>query len=129
MQCWVQLHCQHKEFPSFLCWGIWRAKNSSISEGKLARVHSTCINIIGLFNEYFKLVAQKGKILVPSLTLPEDGFFGFFDGAKANNSRGCGMVVQINATSSFQIWMGAGIGTNTRAELLALWGLLLFASL
>lgn len=92
-------------------------------------MHSTCINIIGLFNEYFKLVAQKGKILVPSLTLPEDGFFGFFDGAKANNSRGCGMVVQINATSSFQIWMGAGIGTNTRAELLALWGLLLFASL
>jgi len=51
---------------------------------------------------------------------------GFFDGAEKNGRCGCGVVLYIDAVVSYRIHWYEGMGTNTRAELVALWGLLLF---
>ena len=37
------------------------------------------------------------------------------------------MPLKIRGEHIFEMWMGCGCGTNTRAEILALWGLLYFA--
>lgn len=37
------------------------------------------------------------------------------------------MVIKLNYDHIFSIWMGCGMGTNTREKLLSLWALLKFA--
>jgi hypothetical protein len=57
----------------------------------------------------------------------EDIPIGFFDGVEDNLHCGAGMILKINHHHFFRLNMYAGIGTNTREELLALWGLLFFS--
>ena len=60
-----------------------------------------------------------------------DGFLvtGFFDGAKQKDCCGVGMVIKLQLNHKVLLGMVVGKGTNTKAELLALWGLLWFAQL
>lgn len=51
----------------------------------------------------------------------------FFDGAEKNDQCGAGMILQIKSDHIIYLKMGVGIGTNTKAKLLSLWGLLWFA--
>ena len=52
---------------------------------------------------------------------------GFFDGAATDISRGAGVYILISEFHQLHIKMGCGISTNTRAELLELWDLLLIS--
>ena len=52
---------------------------------------------------------------------------GYFAGVELHGSCGAGMVIQLEVNHSYLLCMNADKGTNTRAELLALWGLLFFA--
>lgn len=55
-------------------------------------------------------------------------YWVLFDGAAATAGQCCcGMVIKVSEKSLFLLWMGCGMVANTGAELLALWGLLLFA--
>ena len=54
---------------------------------------------------------------------------GFFYGASSNFSYGYGMVLSLNKDHYFSLILGGGRGTNTKDELLSLWGLLQFSSL
>ena len=56
-----------------------------------------------------------------------DVVIGFFDGVEKDGMCGAGMVIMLHMEHSFWLRMDVGRGTNTRSELLALWGLLLFA--
>lgn len=58
-----------------------------------------------------------------------DETVGFFDGVALNGECGVGMVIKMAGNICFQLYMKVGKGSNNRAELLALWGLLHFASL
>jgi ribonuclease HI len=51
---------------------------------------------------------------------------GFFDGAAANGSCGVGIVLKLSSSHFFKIHLAIGIGTNIKAELIGLWGLLHF---
>ena len=51
-----------------------------------------------------------------------DTIYGFFDGAEQAGNCGTGMTLRIDDSHSFKLRMGLGSGTNTFAELLALWG-------
>lgn len=53
----------------------------------------------------------------------------FFYGAQQNNLFVVGMVLKINNIHCYKLQLVVGIGSNTREELLALWGLLKFAYL
>lgn len=54
---------------------------------------------------------------------------GFFDEAAQQGIYGAGMIIKLSSTHTFHLCMGVGQGSNTRSELLALWGLLRFAEL
>ena len=59
--------------------------------------------------------------------LESNTIYGFFDEAEKDGNYGTGMILRIDYSHSFKPRMGVGSGTNTFAELLALWGLLWFA--
>ena len=52
---------------------------------------------------------------------------GFFDGAQVNGLVGAVFLLRIKYDLIFKLHWGIGEGSNTRAELLALWVLLWFA--
>ena len=60
----------------------------------------------------------------PTLAFP----YGFFDGAATNYKGGEGFYLALNESHSFEFAMWAGICTNTKAELMALWALLTVAN-
>ena len=51
----------------------------------------------------------------------------FFYGVEQNGICGAGMVIYLHPNHKFQLRMGVGLGTSTKAELVALWGLLWFS--
>ena len=58
-----------------------------------------------------------------------NGVVGYFDGASKLDNCGCGFVLNLSKEHSLHIRFGGGLGTNTKVELLSLYGLLLIASL
>jgi len=61
----------------------------------------------------------------PNLVYP----CGFFDGASAKNIGGVGICLYLNETHSFEFVVGTGLCTNTKAELVGLWVLLLITQM
>jgi hypothetical protein len=52
---------------------------------------------------------------------------GFFDGAVAGGVCGVGIVLKLSSHHFFRAQLVVGVGSNIKAELLGLWGLLSFA--
>lgn len=53
---------------------------------------------------------------------------GFFDGDAQGNTCACGFLIVINADLTYRMLWNCGVGSNTKAEAVALWGLLWFNS-
>ena len=53
---------------------------------------------------------------------------GYFDGASNHDICGCGIVLFLSKEHFLQIRLGGSLGSNTKDELLSLYGLLLIAS-
>lgn len=53
---------------------------------------------------------------------------GFFDGACKNGQCGCGVLIITEPDKYYHFWWEGGTGSNNRAEIIALWGLLFTAS-
>lgn len=49
---------------------------------------------------------------------------GYFDGASQDHKCGCRFIIYIHPELSYHVHWGAGFGINTKAEVMALWGLL-----
>ena len=50
---------------------------------------------------------------------------GFFDRASVKKTAGVGFSIHLNETRHYEFALGVGYGTNTKAELMGLWALLL----
>ena len=59
----------------------------------------------------------------------QQGIVGYFDGAEQGGFCGVGMLIRVNQTMSFRLKLSIGLGTNTKSELLMLWGLLYFTKI
>jgi ribonuclease HI len=57
-----------------------------------------------------------------------DNPIGFFDGAVVDDCCGIGIFLKINSEHFYRAHFAGGQGNNMKAEILGLWGLLLFAS-
>ena len=105
-------------------WTVWKARNVSIFEGKTVHVISLLRQISYSSQPYCPTVTRvkkpRPKGLGPILIYP----CGFFDGASANNTGRVGFSFHLNELHSNEFALGAGLSTNTRAELIGLWALL-----
>ena len=131
MDNWVATYPRHSVLyyiPHHMMWEIWKAQNHPIFEGKNKIVlgifqqimFSTQLNSSQpVIKACHKKVRQIG--LPPSLTFP----CGFFDGASTSSAMGVGYSSFLNESHHLEFALGVGYGSNTKAELLGLWDLLL----
>ena len=115
--------------PFLAMWVVWKARNSSIFEGKIITVTSI-IHHITYFSQLYcpsviKVKKSRSMGQGPVLKYP----YGFFDGASAKNVGGVGFCIILSKTHSFEFALGAGNGTNAKAELIGLWALLHIAQM
>ena len=89
----------------------------------------TLFKILRAFKEMHKEVAQKSNAIRSSPVFGKDLAWRFFYGAcQGKEGRyGGGMALFLGEKHYFHLQLRASVGTNTRVELLALWGLLFFA--
>ena len=81
-----------------------------------------CIAISSLLKDYLAHTSRsKLRIIGKSSVLNYP--VGFFDGASTYGSYGAGFSLCIGLSHFFHVKIGCGKGTNTRVELLALWGI------
>ena len=84
--------------------------------------------IISLYKEFHGVRKSKSQKLVYKPVFTPFSAVGFFDGSSKEGRCGCGMVLKLNYQYCFNLWMGGEVGSNTKDELLGLWGVLFFAS-
>ena len=110
----------------FISRSIWITQNKVFFQNISPDVMSCGIRGISLFNEYvvFNLSKKTKKIyFLGTTSFCAKGFFGGFS---SNSSGSCGMVHSLNKDHYFTLCLGGGKGTNTKAKLMRLWGLLQF---
>ena len=110
--------------PFLAMWTLWKARNSSIFDGKSITVISL-LHQISYSSQLYHPSAIRAKKTRdigpgPSLTYP----CGFFYGAFVDSTGGVGFYLHLNETHSYEFVLGAGLSTNTRVELIGLWALL-----
>ena len=113
----------YRYLPIFIFWNIWILRNKCIFENWKPAIPALIIRIEGLLNTYpapTKSLKIRKISPKPVLTFPR----GFFDGATVDNISGSGFVIYLNEQHYFCFSIGSGLGTNTRAELLASWAVL-----
>ena len=81
---------------------------------------------LSLFKEFVTDIRISSKKVLHKPLLSLFVGVGFFDGSSKEGRCGSGMAMKLNE-HIFNIWMGGDKGSNTRDELLGLWGILFFA--
>ena len=104
-------------------------RNKVLFENSVPCVTTCFIKALSFYKEYKGNDIQIIPKLLHAPVLSHTLAVGYFDGAAQNNVCGCGMVIWISKDHFFSLCMGGGSGSNTRAELLSLWGLLYVVSL
>lgn len=114
-----------KNVPGLLAWAIWHSHNNVIFHEGLPSVETSVIFFWNLFSHY--------NAPTPSVRNPNRGIkqihnyhsaFGFFDGVATASGCGAGFTIHCGEDLSHRCSLNIGKGTNTKAELLGLWGIL-----
>lgn len=119
----------YKALLAIVCWGIWIYRNKIIFEDKTTTPQLIASNILAIAN-LFTLVQKPPRTRNPGQEVIDKTVpWGYFDGAAQGEPTVCGVgvVLHLNEDHFFRLKWGLGEGTNNRAELLALYMLLIFA--
>lgn len=116
--------------PVFICyvfWEVWRARNQAIFRG-----HKTTTPLMAakILHYYFPVSVNHSKMGCRTLSFSELDYcfpLGYFDGVAQDGVCGARMILKMSLEQVFHLSFGVGVGSNMRAELLSLWGLLWFA--
>ena len=109
--------------PTFIFWSLWLLRNQCIFENIKPSATSLIFKIEDMLALY-PVPPCKKKIRKIGPQPLHDYPVGYFDGAAQRKLGGAGFVIYISETHYYCFSVGCGIGSNTRAELLALWSLL-----
>eukprot|EP00253_Pinus_taeda_P024795 PITA_24795 len=106
-------------------WSIWKWRNNSIFNGCNSPFLDIFLNIVSLYEALPQKSLKKNKSA--SRDLSEDPSFyprAYFDGVEQLGSCGCGAIIMVNENIQFSAHRNGGKGTNSKAEAMALAGLL-----
>ena len=108
-------------------WVVWRMQNNVIFQSGRPDHYFTGRSAIGWVQSYGGLDQREPNMRTIIALAEQHGTVGYFDGAEQGGYCGAGMIIEINQTSYYSLKLSIGPGSNTKVELLALWGLLYFA--
>lgn len=124
---WFNRRGKYNALSLYISWKIWRARNFAIFEDRPLNCFRICSNILPwLSTERHANQAYKiSRTLCPQVQVvfPD----GFFDGTAQDGRCGCGAWLRINPLIHFLLFWYEGLGSNSKAKLLAFWGLVFFA--
>lgn len=125
---WVKTLCMPLEILCLSIWEVWRSRNDCIFQDKLVSYLSTMSRVCS--SPHFPEQSSRSQFCrsVENSPIIQVGNVGYFDGATKYGLCGDGMYLLLGNSSSFKLPMDVGRGSNTKTELLALWGLLFFAN-
>ena len=129
MQNWVKENHYLTEFPIFIMWVVWITLNLALFEGRSLDAYVVSSRIIAYFYEFHKdKFSSDDKVVCYSLpNLFENFPVGFFDGTTSNGFYGAEFVLNFSQHFSVHASFGGGKRTNTKVEIVALWGFLWLA--
>ena len=109
-----------------MMWIIWKVRNLDIFEGKRRNIFSIVQQIITTVQALHSWTVTE-KIRSRKLGKPPCNVYpcSFIDGASNCMIAGVGYCIFLNDSHYMEFSLGVGYGTNTKAELLNLWALLL----
>lgn len=123
---WYLLFPDSISFPLFFIWGIWKLRNHILFDGAIFNFQSSLQYILQILSGALKKrINYKSKSMYCPL-ITDNGPFGFFDGVEQCGRCRAGGLFVISNSDYYELSLGCGMGSNTRAELLALWCLLHF---
>ena len=124
---WHKSHILYKTLPIFFIWVLWRYRNSIIFEDCKLPFYAIMSWIIRLYSHFPNVSISRKKVGIHHPPLLPSGIVGTFDGAEQGGYCGGGGTLTVASNHVFHFWLGMGSGTNTKAELVALWALLRLA--
>ena len=118
------------QLPFYMMWTLWKVRNKMIFEDEKRNIFSIVYQVISAVQHLSTLPVKKkksGRVLgnSPPLIFP----CGFIDGASKCMDAGAGFCIYISKYHHLEFMMGVGQGTNTKAELLSLWAILLISQM
>lgn len=128
LQVWFREHKAYRALSLYIFLGIWKARNTLIFEHKVPDVQETCIRISFDFLEKGLVTMTQNTRHITLRDVWDNFPVGFFDGAAQAEICGSGMVIYLIPHEYYCFKWHSGQGTNTRAKLLALWGILYCAT-
>lgn len=111
-----------------VCWGIWVHRNKGIF-CRITTPQVVVSNILAIAS-HFTLVQKSPQVReIRQETIVKSFPGGYFDGSAQGDPIYCGAGVVLYLTEEhyYLLKWGLGVGTNNKAELLALYMLLIFA--
>ena len=124
---WQKSHILFKTLPIFFIWVLWRYRNSLIFEDCKLPLNAIMNWIIRLYSHYPDVPIRRKEVVLHHPPSLPSGIVGTFDGAEQGGFCGGGGTLTVASNHVFHFWLGMGSGTNTKAELVALWALLRLA--
>lgn len=107
--------------------GRLECPNIAIFQHAWVDPQAACSKALAWLHSYGSFSNKVRTRIIPVPFLVQHSTVGYFDGAAHGGFCGAGMMIRIQPDITYILGLGIGRGTNTRAELLALWGLLRFA--
>lgn len=121
---WSDSTTNNKEMSIYIVWEIWHVRNQHIFEGQPIDTSWICFKAISWMTtlpQGIKIPRSTTKRKdLPTITLPTR----WFDGTLQLGMCGRGEVLKLNRNTQYNLSWNRGLGTNSRAEIIALWGLL-----
>jgi hypothetical protein len=115
--------------PYHFVYFIWWECNSSLSQDKQVP-SEVFFGLIEKLKKEFKCEPKQKKTMIPTMSSMRFEIpWGFFDGSSQGHPPRCkvGVVLFITSKHFFHIIYAPSLGSNTKAEFLALYSLLFFA--
>lgn len=121
---WIMRKGKKKSVPFYIIWELWEAQNHWIFNGTLVNIVCIYSKILAWVNAHVGEVQmdQGTKAPVPHPIILFRA--GMFDGVVQVGKCGFGAWIRFSLHSYYKLLWQGDYGTNPRAEVLALWGLL-----
>lgn len=124
---WYNSQQQHHSLPFDILWSIWRSRNDLIFQRKVAVVREDVIKTVAYFSKVGLTKRRTNRRQSRFKYIWNDFPVGFFDGACSHRKWVYDSFIVLEPSNYYHFSWEGRYGTNSRAEIIALWGVLIFA--
>jgi ribonuclease HI len=126
---WFIKYPKLRHIPFMVIWGIWKYRNKRLFENWARQDSSIGKKNLLSIQEFHDETKPDSLDYILSPVYFDDSPIGFFDGAATENRCGIGICLKLSSDHIYQAYFAGGEGSNMKAEIQGLWGLLHLASL